>query len=117
MDWTTISWHASDTAEMEEALLAWDEHLAHPALPRTLAARLRSTGFEDVGVEGHVFATTELVPDAYAGAIFPLMEQFVAERRGPAAATAWADDQRSLDERGEFWFSCTQFCFTAKRPA
>jgi arsenite methyltransferase len=117
VDWTTISWHAADTAAMEEALLAWDEHLAHPALPRTLAARLRAAGFDDVGFEGHVFATTELVSDAYVGAIFPLMEKFVAERSGPAEAKAWGDDQRALDERGEFFFSCTQFCFTARRPA
>ncbi|MGH3040798.1 MAG: methyltransferase domain-containing protein, partial [Gaiellaceae bacterium] len=38
VDWTTVSWHASQTAAMEQALLAWDDHLAHPALPRTLAA-------------------------------------------------------------------------------
>ena len=117
VDWTTVSWHSTDPAGMEAALLAWDEHLAHPALPRTLGARLRSAGFEDVGAEGHVFATTELVADAYVGAIFPLIEQFVAERSGPAAAKAWADDQRRLDERGEFFFSCTHFCFTAKRSA
>jgi arsenite methyltransferase len=116
VDWTTASWHSTDQARMERALRAWDEHLAHPALPRTLAARLRSVGFEDVAAEGHVFATTELVPDAYVGAIFPLMEQFVAERSGPAEGKAWADDQRDLDARGEFFFSCTQFCFTAKRP-
>ena len=102
---------------MERALLAWDEHLAHVALPRTLVARLRSAGFEDVGAEGHVFATTELVPGAYVGAIFPLIEGFVAERGGPAEAKAWAQDQRELHDRGEFFFSCTQFCFTAKRPA
>ena len=117
VDWTTISWHATNEAAMEEALLAWDEHLAHPALPRTLAARLRAAGFEDVRAEGHVFATTELVPDAYVGAIFPLMEKFVAARSGPAEAKAWADDQHELDERGEFFFSCTQFCFRARRPA
>jgi arsenite methyltransferase len=117
VDWTTISWHSSDPSAMEHALRAWDEHLAHPALPRTLAARLRAAGFEDVTAEGHVFATNELVDDAYVGAIFPLIEEFVAERGGPEEAKAWADDQRSLDERGEFFFSCTQFCFTARRPA
>jgi len=115
VDWTTVSWHSTDAAAMERALHAWDEHLAHPALPRTLAGRLRFAGFEDVAAEGHVFATTELVPDAYVGAIFPLFEEFVAERGSAADAKAWADDQRALDARGEFFFSCTQFCFTAKR--
>ncbi len=116
VDWSTVSWHAADPAGMEQTLRAWDDHLAHPALPRTLAARLRSAGFEDVAAEGHVFTTTELVDDAYVGAIFPLVEAFVAERSGPAEAKAWADAQRDLDTRGEFFFSCTQFCFTARRP-
>lgn len=117
VDWTTVSWHSSDPAGMGRALGAWDEHLAHPALPRTLAALLRSARFEDVVVEGHIFATNELVPDAYVGAIFPLVEQFVAEQSGAAEGRAWADEQRRLDARGEFFFSCTQFCFTATRPA
>jgi ubiquinone/menaquinone biosynthesis C-methylase UbiE len=117
VDWSTISWHSTDAERMDRALRAWDAHLAHPALPRTLAARLRAVGFADVTAQGHVFATTELVDDAYVGAIFPLMEQFVAEGRGPDEAAAWADDQRALNERGEFFFSCTQFCFTARRPA
>jgi arsenite methyltransferase len=116
VDWTTVSWHSTDAARMERALHAWDAHLAHPALPRTLTRRLRSAGFEDVAAEGHVFATTELVADAYVGAIFPLIEQFVAERSGPEEGKAWAADQHELDERGEFFFSCTQFCFTARRP-
>jgi hypothetical protein len=28
----------------------------------------------------------------------------------------WAAEQRELGERGEFYFSVTQFYFTAKRP-
>jgi arsenite methyltransferase len=53
VDWTTVSWHSTDPAGMERALRAWDEHLAHSALPRTLAARLRSAGFDDVAADGH----------------------------------------------------------------
>lgn len=117
VDWTTVSWHSTDADAMNRALHAWDEHLADPALPRTLAARLRSTGFVDVTTEGHVFSTTELVADSYVGAILPLMEEFVAEHGTADEGRAWAADQRELDARGEFFFACTQFCFTARRPA
>lgn len=36
------------------------------------------------------------------------------EREGVdrAEAQAWADEQRGLGERGEFYFACMQFCFT-----
>jgi hypothetical protein len=30
-------------------------------------------------------------------------------------AKAWADEQRELGDRGEFFFTVTQFCFTATR--
>jgi arsenite methyltransferase len=117
VDWGTVSWHSSDPARMERVLRAWDEHLAHPSLPRVLAARFRSAGFDDIRAEGHTFATTELSPDAYGAAIVPLMEEFVAGRGGvtEAEAKAWGAEQRELGERGEFFFACVQFCFTATR--
>jgi hypothetical protein len=54
---------------------------------------------------------------SYAGAILPLIERFVGGRPeiGEAEARAWAAEQRELAERGEFFFSCTQFCFSAAR--
>ena len=86
-------------------------------LPRTLAGDLRRAGFEDVRAEGHVFATTELDPETYGGANLPLIEDYIAGLQDftEAAATAWANEQRELGERGEFFFSVTQFCFTATK--
>src|SRR5262249_17859531 len=116
IDWTTLSWHSNHPARMERVLRAWDTHLAHPALPRSLAPRLPAAGFDRVVVEGHAFTTTDLTAQSYGGAILPLIERFVAARDeiGESEARAWADEQRELAERGEFFFSCTQFCFTAR---
>jgi arsenite methyltransferase len=118
VDWSTLSWHSADPDRMRRALNAWDEHLAHPALPRTLAGELRRAGFEHVRAEGHVFATTELDPETYGGANLPLIEEYVAGRQGvsEAEAAAWAAEQRELGARGEFFFSVTQFCFAATKP-
>jgi arsenite methyltransferase len=117
IDWSTVSWHSADPARMGRVLTAWDDHLADPCLPRTLAARLRTAGFDDVRAEGHTFATTELSPDAYGGAILPLIQDYVAGRDGIGEDEAgrWAAEQRQLGERGEFFFACIQFCFTATR--
>ena len=119
IDWATVSWHSSDPARMERVLRASDEHLTHPSLPRTLAPRLRSVGFVDVRAEGHTFATTEFVPDAFGAAIVPLIAGFAGGHGGVTAeeAKAWAAEQRELGERGEFFFACVQFCFKATRAA
>lgn len=117
VDWATVSWHAIDQQLARQVLAAWDNHLTHPSLPRTFAAQLRNAGFEDVRMDAHAFATTELIPDAYGGSLLPLLEQYVAEQGGISQeeATAWADEQRELGDRGEFFCTVTQFCFTATR--
>lgn len=118
VDWATVTWHSEDPARMERILRAWDEHLTHPSLPRTLGARLRAAGFSQVAAEGHVFATASLDPEAFGtGVVLKLAEEFVAGRPevGPEQAQAWAAEQHELGARGELFFACTQFCFTAVR--
>ena len=117
VDWATVSWHAIDRQLARRVLTAWDKHLTHPCLPRTLAAQLRDAGFANVRMDAHAFATAELIPDAYGGSLVPLLEQYVAEQGGMSQeeAKAWADEQRELGDRGEFFFAVTQFCFTATR--
>jgi arsenite methyltransferase len=118
VDWGTLSWHSEDPERMRRVLRAWDEHLTHPSVPRTLAARLRAAGFSRVAAEGHVFATTELDAEAFGtGVVLKLLEEFVAGREsvGPEEARAWAAEQHELGARGELFFACTQFCFSAVR--
>jgi SAM-dependent methyltransferase len=119
VDWATVSLYSSDPGRTMRMLDAFDRHLAHPSLPQTLTARLRSVGFEDIGVQGHTFAANEFIPDTYGGSLVPLIEQFAAKQEGITEdeATAWIADQRDLGERGEFFFACIQFCFTATRSA
>jgi ubiquinone/menaquinone biosynthesis C-methylase UbiE len=118
IDWATLSVNADDAALTARVREAWDEHLAHPSLPRTLAARLRAAGFDDVRMEAYAFATPELDPQTYGGALLPFIAKFVAGRRGLSEADAerWLAEQQALAERGEFFFSITQFCFAARKP-
>ena len=118
IDWATLSVHSRDAARGERVLRAWDEHLADPGLPRTLAPKLRSAGFEDVRMEGHTFATAEFDPDAYGAALVPFIGNFVAGRGGVCAEEAeqWVAEQRDLGASGEFYFASLQFCFTAAKP-
>jgi arsenite methyltransferase len=118
VDWATVSLRSSDPGRTERVLRAFDRHLAHPSLPQTLTARLRSVGFGEIGVQGHAFATNELLPDAYGGSIVPLIAQYVAKQEGiEEEAAAWLADQEELGKQGEFFFACIQCCFTATRSA
>jgi ubiquinone/menaquinone biosynthesis C-methylase UbiE len=119
VDWTTLSWYSTDPERMERAKQAFDKHLIHPALPRRLTALLRSAGFEDVAMEGHVFATNEIDPQAYICMGMPLLYEFIAaqDEFGPEQAKALEEEQRELGERGEFYAAVTQFCFAARRPS
>jgi SAM-dependent methyltransferase len=117
IDWATLSWHSGDPARMRRVLCAWDEHLAHPSLPRTLAPAMRRAGFEQVEMEGHSFAAADFDPDTYGAAAVPIIRGFVSGRNGVTndEANAWAAEQRELGERGQFYFACLQFCFTGRR--
>jgi SAM-dependent methyltransferase len=118
VDWATVSLHALDSDLTERVLRAWDEHLTHPSLPRTLGPRLRSAGFEEVCMEAHPFSTCELDPQTYGAALLPLVGAFVVGRNGitDEQAQAWVSEQQQLGGRGEFYFASTQLCFTAMKP-
>ena len=115
VDWSTVSMNTRDPERLGRVLRAWDQHLIHPSLPRTLAARLRTVGFEEVRMEGHSFATADLTQDAYGGSLVGIVEPFVSQLGHEEDARAWAAEQRELGEAGEFYFAVTQLCFTARR--
>jgi arsenite methyltransferase len=118
VDWRTLSWHSEDPVRMKRVLEAWDAHLVHCSLPRTLAHRMRDAGFDGVRAEGHTFASVDGDPESYGVAAIPVVERYVAGREeiGAEEAAAWAAEQRELCARGEFYFACVQLCFTAVRP-
>jgi ubiquinone/menaquinone biosynthesis C-methylase UbiE len=118
VDWGTAWWHTEDPDRMRRFLAAWDEHLVHPSLPRRMGAHLRAAGFADVAVQGHSFATVDYDDESFAVMMLGMAADFVPGRRGVTGdeVAAWKAEQRSLAERGEFFFEATQFCFTARKP-
>jgi arsenite methyltransferase len=118
VDWATLSVHTSDPTRNDRVLRAWDAHLAHPSLPRTLAPSMRSAGFEEVRMEGHTFTSAEFTPDAYLCSLLPLIGQYVTGRDGVTEeeAQAWVADLEELGGRGAFFYACVQFCFMGRRP-
>ena len=104
--------HAEDAARNKRVLTAWDGHLVHASLPRTLGRRLRAAGFEAVRLDAHAFAATDFDPERYGPALVPVIGGYVGGDDGDA----WVAEQRRLGERGEFYFVVTQCCFSARKP-
>ncbi len=117
VDWATLSIHSENGALTARVLGAWDEHLAHPSLPRTLASLLRSVGFDGVRMSAHPFVTLDFDDDTYGAALVPFIAAFAAGRGGVTEQEAqdWEAGQRELGDRGEFYFAITQFCFAARK--
>jgi arsenite methyltransferase len=118
VDWATISINAEDQALTERVMRAWDEHLTHRSLPRTLASRLRAAGFADVEMQGHLFATADFDDETYGAATVSVIGAFVGGRESITEddAARWVAEQRELGKRGEFYFAVSQFCFAATNP-
>jgi hypothetical protein len=106
--------NAVDEDLSRRVLAGWDEHLAHPALPRTLAGQMRAAGFADVEMEGHAFATSALDPETYGGALVSVIEGYLVQQEILDAdlTAAWRSEQLALEERGEFFCAVTQFRFS-----
>lgn len=117
VDWETVSMYSDDDARMRRVLDAWDRHLVHRSLPQTLGRRLREAGFVDVSLAGHSFTTTEFTPDAYGASIVAVIANYLAglEDFPEEERQAWADEQRTLGDAGDFYFACIQCCVSATR--
>ncbi|MEK6710170.1 MAG: methyltransferase domain-containing protein [Nitrospinota bacterium] len=117
-DWGSLVWRAGDAARARRILEAWDEHLADPHLPRTLAARLRGAGFEILRREAIPILNPEYGPETYSVGMISLVVPFVIGRRGVTKeeAKAWAEDLKGLGERGEYFFSLNRYLFLVRKP-
>lgn len=112
-DWDSIVWRSSDDARMARVLSAWDEHLAHPHLPRLMPELLARAGF--------TLRESVVVPvlnigyerETYSAHVLETIAQFVPGRNGVGAeeAAEWADDLRGLGER--YFFSLNRYLFVA----
>jgi ubiquinone/menaquinone biosynthesis C-methylase UbiE len=105
-DWDSIVWHSSDRERMLRVLEKWNDHLAHPYLPRHLPRLLRDAGLE--------LRETTIVPilnsgadrDVFSHGLIPVVAKFVSDQ-------SWANDLLSLGE--DYFFSLNRYVFLAYR--
>lgn len=116
-DWDSIVWHATNRSRMNRILEAWEEHLADPYLPRTLAMRLCEAGFQIEAQEVVPLFNPTFDRDTYSNRMIDIISSFVVGRRGISAeeAEAWARDLRQSGEQGSYFFSLNRYLFIGSK--
>ena len=115
-DWDSLVWRSPDDQLMARVLVAWEEHLADPHLPRTLRASLTEAGF-DVQPPSVVPLLNVGDPnDSFSGILIGLVATFLVGRHGftHESADAWAASMRGLGP--DWFFSLNRYVFLATRP-
>jgi SAM-dependent methyltransferase len=114
-DWDSIVWRSSDDARMERVLRAWEEHLAHPRLPRVLPELLAGAGFTVERPDVVPVVNVGYERATYSAQVLGMIAEFVSGRQGIAAEEAedWKTDLRGLGDN--YFFTLNRYLFVAKR--
>jgi arsenite methyltransferase len=117
-DWDSIVWASSNEDRMRRVLAAWEEHAAHPRLPRRLVPMLQSVGF----LVDRVFVIPLLSvgshANTYSAGLIEFVAAFARDRRGLTEddLRSWSGDLRELGSRGAYFFALNRFVFLATKP-
>lgn len=117
-DWDSLVWHSADRPRMRRILELWDDHVAHPRLPRRLGPLLREAGFREEGLTTLTFLNRECHEGAYSHWQIGFIEAFLAghPRADPEETRAWSRELRELGAAGRYFFSLGRYVFTVVRP-
>ncbi|HXV93215.1 MAG TPA: hypothetical protein VD813_07965, partial [Pseudonocardia sp.] len=115
-DWDSVVWNVADRERHARVMAAWEEHLAHPRLPRVLAGHLRRAGFAVLAQRVVPLFNPALHGDTYSADIMELIASFVPGRRDVTAADAqaWLADLRARAEEDEYLFSLNRYVALAQ---
>jgi arsenite methyltransferase len=103
-------WHTTDRELDERVLAAWEEHLVHPRLPRTLRGLLRRAGFRVTEQRVHVMFNSQMTADSYSAGT---TARFADGRQGltEADAETWLADLRARSDEGDYLHSIDRYLF------
>jgi arsenite methyltransferase len=112
-DWDSLVWHTADRELHGRVVAAWEEHLVHPRLPRTLGGLLRRAGFAITQQRTFPLFNAVLGPSTFSGNIMEVIASFVVGRHGLTAddAAAWQADLRARADEGDYLFSLNRYVF------
>jgi ubiquinone/menaquinone biosynthesis C-methylase UbiE len=118
-DWEGICWHSAHPDRMAKILRAFGPHCADSKLPRTLTARLREAGLSVDDVSYFSIVNVDRYDGCYGEMVVPFIVAYVSGQKTVPddELQAWADEQTSLNARGEHFFSTGRFSFFVSKPS
>jgi arsenite methyltransferase len=117
-DWRSIAWEASDQARMTRILHAWEEHLVHPTLARSLPRLLKRTGFALTHPQVLTAFDLTFTEDRFSYGLASLVADFVSGRQGLSLneAEAWLEDLHRTAKEDRYFFCLNQYLYLAVKP-
>jgi len=115
-DFESVVLHSSDHERTKRVLLAYDEHLHDPHLPRKLVPLLKVTGFQQVSASVWPMLFTETMEGRFASSLVDYIVNFIAGKKvTEEEAKAWKEDLVTLSKCGEFFMSFNRYIFVARK--
>lgn len=118
-DWDAVVWHSENPERMALVMKSWEEHCAHPHLPRFLAYRLIHAGFRFDGAAVFPILNLKCDDDSYSKGLAQIVRVFVARKKDISAddLNEWHGEFERLSEAGRYFFSTNRYIFKASKPA
>ena len=117
-DWDAVVWHSEDPERMASVMKSWEEHCAHPHLPRSMAHKLVGAGFRFDGVSIFPILNLQYDDDSYSKGLAQGIRDFVARKKDVSAndLSGWHSEFEHLSEAGRYFFSTNRYIFKASKP-
>ncbi len=114
-DWESVVWHTADRELHRHVMAAWEEHLVHPHLPRTLPGQLHRAGFRLTGRALIPLFNPTYEENTYSALTMETIARYVVGRKGLTASDvdAWLADLRERGAEDDYLFSVNRYCFLA----
>src|SRR6476659_5505773 len=118
-DWDAVVWHSENSERMAMVMKSWEEHCAHPHLPRFMAHKLVNAGFRFDGASVFTILNLHWDDESYSKGLAQAIRDFVARKKDVSAddLSEWHGEFEHLSEAGRYFFSTNRYIFRASKPA
>jgi ubiquinone/menaquinone biosynthesis C-methylase UbiE len=118
-DWDAVVWYSENPERMALVMKSWEEHCAHPHLPRFMANKLVNAGFRFDGATVFPILNLQCDDDSYSKGLAQGIRDFVRRKKGVSADDLheWHSEFERLSEAGRYFFSTNRYIFKASKPA